>query len=151
MKYFMDTEFAEKPCTIDLISIGIVADDGRELYLECSEFGQVNDWVAQNVLPYLGEVRYTKAEIRDKILAFVGDDKPQFWGWYCDYDWVVFCWLFGDMTHLPKGWPMFCCDLKQEAVLHHGDTPIPFRAEQAHNSLSDARWVRDAYNWMKSS
>ena len=30
MKYWMDTEFIERPYTIDLISIGLVAEDGRE-------------------------------------------------------------------------------------------------------------------------
>lgn len=32
MKYFLDTEFHEDGKTIDLISIGIVAEDGREYY-----------------------------------------------------------------------------------------------------------------------
>lgn len=32
MKYFLDTEFIEDGVTIDLISIGIVSDDGREFY-----------------------------------------------------------------------------------------------------------------------
>ena len=37
MKYWMDTEFIERPYTIDLISIGIVAEDGREFYAESNE------------------------------------------------------------------------------------------------------------------
>ena len=32
MRYFYDTEFLEDGETIDLISIGIVAEDGREYY-----------------------------------------------------------------------------------------------------------------------
>ena len=32
VKYFFDTEFYEDGKTIDLISIGIVAEDGREFY-----------------------------------------------------------------------------------------------------------------------
>src|SRR4051812_11038169 len=32
MKYFYDTEFLEDGQTIELISIGIVAEDGREYY-----------------------------------------------------------------------------------------------------------------------
>lgn len=36
MKYFLDTEFIEAPNHLDLISIGIVAEDGRELYGERS-------------------------------------------------------------------------------------------------------------------
>jgi hypothetical protein len=40
MKYWLDTEFIAKPFTIDLISIGIVAEDRREFYTESSEV----DW-----------------------------------------------------------------------------------------------------------
>lgn len=38
---------------------------------------------------------------------------PVFIGYYCDYDWVLFCSLFGKMIELPEGFPMFCIDLKQ--------------------------------------
>src|SRR5690349_17532726 len=34
MRYFLDTEFIERPGTIDLISIGIVSEDRREFYAE---------------------------------------------------------------------------------------------------------------------
>lgn len=30
-----------------------------------------------------------------------------------DYDWVVLCQLYGTMMDLPKGWPMYCRDVKQ--------------------------------------
>jgi hypothetical protein len=40
MKYWLDTEFIARPYTIDLISIGIGAEDGRELYAESNE----TDW-----------------------------------------------------------------------------------------------------------
>lgn len=39
--------------------------------------------------------------------------KPKFYGYFADYDWVCFCWLFGNMMSLPKGFPMFANDLKQ--------------------------------------
>lgn len=39
--------------------------------------------------------------------------QPEFYGYYCDFDWVVFCWLFGKMINLPSGFPMYCIDLKQ--------------------------------------
>lgn len=54
-KYFYDTEFIENGNTIDLISIGIVCDDGRELYLqnrECS-LHLASNWVKENVFPSL--------------------------------------------------------------------------------------------------
>ena len=39
MKYWIDTEFIERPYAIDLISVGLGAEDGRELYAESSEVG----------------------------------------------------------------------------------------------------------------
>ncbi len=38
---------------------------------------------------------------------------PEFYAYYADYDWVLFCSLFGRMMDLPKGFPMYCRDLKQ--------------------------------------
>ncbi|MEM9213994.1 MAG: 3'-5' exoribonuclease [Cyanobacteria bacterium P01_F01_bin.150] len=56
MRYFLDTEFIEDGKTIDLISIGIVCEDGRELYLcnnDC-KFWLANEWVWENVLMPIG-------------------------------------------------------------------------------------------------
>lgn len=55
MRYFYDTEFIEDGKTIDLISIGIVAEDGRELYLQSVEFDptQASAWVKEHVLSNL--------------------------------------------------------------------------------------------------
>ena len=56
MKYFIDTEFKEKPNTIDLISIGIVSEDGNEYYAICRDFlpklKQIwkDEWIRTNVL-----------------------------------------------------------------------------------------------------
>lgn len=57
MKYFYDTEFLEDGRTIDLISIAIVAEDGREYYAVNSELpmGRIreHDWLLRNVMPSL--------------------------------------------------------------------------------------------------
>jgi len=208
MKYFLDTEFLEgiqkrglfnikkpKP-TIDLISIGIVCEDGREYYAISKGFNlkeawnrhdlkinkhypmgpkYVKDfWIRQNVLYPIFKELYNKSredkdflrdrfftygqgfkystlkvlidwygipnsQIASEIIKFTNDDvpvktigtttvqlseesqldlkrgytTPEFYGYYADYDWVVFCWLFGKMMDLPKGFPMYCRDLKQ--------------------------------------
>lgn len=203
MKYFIDTEFLEgtqtkrvlgfnarqtKP-TIDLISIGIVAEDGREYYAISKEFNLKEAWnrwqkklvdygepyqikleivkeywLRENVLkpiyeelhrkemgmyykmqeanvvpaiPIIGftysnlkklikKYGKTNAQIAEEVKEFVynqtpedkynGTDRsrPEFYGYYADYDWVVFCWLFGTMMNLPTGFPMYCNDLKQD-------------------------------------
>lgn len=215
-KYFIDTEFLEgsqkekfpislfrksTPNTIDLISIGIVADGGREYYEISKDFnlkeawnrydekveimyGDMRNrfpegrkykeyWIRENVLKpiwrelffqandYLGlsneQVEYvssgaydcyfsfkslkcliekygkTNKQIAEEVKEFVYEkedilynhedckinhieevkSKINFYGYFADYDWVVFCWLFGKMIDLPKGFPMYCKDLQQ--------------------------------------
>ena len=55
MKYFLDTEFIEKPGSIQLISIGIVDETGRTFYAENITFDErdANDWIVENVLENL--------------------------------------------------------------------------------------------------
>lgn len=54
MNIFYDTEFLEDGKTIDLISIGLVREDGKELYLLNKDMNTENafadDWVRENVL-----------------------------------------------------------------------------------------------------
>lgn len=202
MKYFLDTEFIEglqqtkmlgfnvgesKP-TIDLISIGIVSEDGREYYAVSKDFNlqeawdrydtsptkKKTYWLRENVLKpifidlMIQDLDWNKevltknlkgdyssfdayftyrnfhkliktygkhnSQIAKEILAFVYpnglynteaceakdlvtpncsvSERPEFFAYYADYDWVVFCWLFGTMNDLPKGFPMYCRDLK---------------------------------------
>ncbi len=163
MKYYLDTEFIEYPNTIDLISIGIKCEDGRTFYAESNEFDatQANDWVIENVInrlkywttttiPFIDRDKQdnftmftNKKRISDMIKIFIGNGIPEFYGYYADYDWVVFCWLFGSMIDLPKGWPMYCRDLKQmldELKLY--SIPQP---DDEHNALSDAIWNEDLH------
>jgi hypothetical protein len=165
MKYFIDTEFIEgfhKPLFgkrrhfIDLISIGIVAEDGREYHAISTEFNpkDADQWVKDNVISKLPERNVSfydsprmrqesllwksNKRIAEDIVSFVypkqsanfkdakaeflqrtksygwGGEQPSFYAYYADYDWVVFCSLFGRMIDLPKGFPMYCIDLKQQ-------------------------------------
>ena len=45
MRYFYDCEFIEDGRTIDLVSIGVVAEDGREYYAVSTEFDPDSDSV----------------------------------------------------------------------------------------------------------
>lgn len=57
MRYFYDCEFIEDGRTVDLISIGIVAEDGREYYAVNSDMPfdriRAHDWLMRNVVPSL--------------------------------------------------------------------------------------------------
>ncbi len=160
MKYFLDTEFIEYPYTIDLISIALVSEDNRSYYAISTQFepNKANDWVKENILkklPLHPNILYKSLKtIKEEILIFIAPkyfsqitDKPEFWGYYADYDWVVFCWLFGSMIDLPKSWPKYCRDLKQ-LIDSKGNPEIPFKPTEEHNALADAKWNKEAYNWI---
>lgn len=238
MKYFIDSEFIEgfsKPILskrrhfIDLISISIVAEDGREYSAISKEYNynHADKWVKENVIIPLylktvpdgskfTEMNFNKsygisnAQIAKDIFSFVnpqindGDytaeiesgyfqalhnmqylpaDKknryarvraqPEFYGYYCDYDWVLFCSLYGRMIDLPEGYPMYCRDVKQlvdewvirsipSFVKHAGGRPVTFdegltalkrdpnypQNDQEHNSIADARWIHELYKFI---
>lgn len=147
MKIWFDTEFIEDGKTIDLISIGMVREDGATLYIENSEcdLSRASDWVKANVLPHLTgpSAAVPRFRIAQCVKEFAGS-QPEFWAYYADYDWVVLCQLFGTMMDLPKGWPMFCLDVQQLAseVI---SAKLPPQPEDEHNALSDAIWAKAAY------
>jgi 3' exoribonuclease, RNase T-like len=163
MKYFFDTEFIEDGHTIDLISIGIVCEDGRELYAVSQdadyEKALAHDWVREHVLSQLPHHHLrngrqwvlakespfvmSRGEIRELVLNFV-DNTPEFWAYYGAYDWIVMCQLFGKMIDLPEGWPMYCNDIKQVSE-HLGGVKLPEQESGEHNALEDARWNALAY------
>lgn len=156
MKFFLDTEFIERgpKYPVQLISIGIVDEFGGTIYLVNSDFNEddCSDWVKQNVLPHLGNAqRAPLSDIAILIFHWVDlqceGDKPEFWGYYCDYDWVVFAQMFGTMMDLPKGWPVYCRDLKQLCD-SLGNPKLPEQSSTEHNALADAIWNKQVYEFL---
>jgi hypothetical protein len=167
MKYFLDTEFHEDGKTIDLLSIGIVAEDGREFYAVNADFDwdrvvapvtqeawERTAWLRDNVMPYVRrEEGRPRSFIRSDIEAFIwakpclGEHKPELWGYYADYDWVAFCQLWGRMIDLPDWLPKFCRDIKQVAV-DLGNPQLPTQVSNEHHALADARWNKQAYEFL---
>lgn len=241
MKYFFDTEFIEgfhtplfgkKRHFIDLISIGIVCEDGRTYKAISNEYNyhDADDWVKTNVIIPLyiqtvhgdarnhidadvfqktfGKSRKVIAqEIKDFVYPIkqmaeyyyvatgdhpdiVGTDKltisdkkgrltfsifdkelepelnafkPEFYAYYADYDWVLFCSLFGRMIDLPKGFPMYCVDLKQSLDDKVRSLPLtnfeddlarakvskryPVQKDE-HDALADAKWNFELFKYL---
>lgn len=145
MRIYLDTEFIEDGHTIDLVSIGLVREDGAEYYAESldADHDRASDWVKDNVLRHLRGPMRPRATIAADIVRFVGD-KPEFWAWYADYDWVVLCQLYGTMLDLPAEWPMFCRDLRQ--LTDSAGLPEQDGSDgPEHHALSDARWLARAH------
>jgi hypothetical protein len=164
-RWFLDTEFNENGVTIEPISVGLVREDGAFVYCVSNEFdpNRCNDWVKANVLPHLpprGAPQWmSRAEIRDAVMNALlpkhvrgrAKSSPEIWGYYADYDWVLFCQLFGRMIDLPQGMPMFCRDIRQ--LMDHAGvkkSDLPPQSGTLHDALEDARWNRKAYLHIQS-
>jgi 3' exoribonuclease, RNase T-like len=82
MKYWIDTEFIERPYAIDLISVGLVAADGREFYAESSEvdWTKANAWTLQTVRPQLDGSGMAREEIGYAVRRFVDEDAHPIFG-----------------------------------------------------------------------
>lgn len=178
MKYWYDTEFLEDGKTIDLISIGIVAEDGRQYYAVNSHapwdriYG--HDWLMENVVPYLPveydapgvvalvgdapEVKHPKV-IASEVMEFLRPNPEDYrhtelWAWCGAYDHVVTYQLWGPMSDVHgTGLPFYTNDLKSIHDLFLTDEQ---REElrnlpfegNAHNALDDARQLRDRYEYV---
>lgn len=175
MRVFYDFEFAEDGRTIDSISLGMVREDGAELYHQNREchFKRCNLWVKANVLPHLqffDAKRYrpigldehgspnarhiwaSRKGIAAAARAFCDPDRYgplELWGYYSSYDHVALAQLFGTLMDLPKGWPMWTNDLQQWAQ-QLGVSDLSQRVPQTdeHLAIADARWNRAAYMYL---
>jgi hypothetical protein len=151
VRYFYDTEFIEDGRTIELISIGVAAEDGREYYAVSTEFDpeRAGPWVRANVLPKLpppaSQLWRSRRRIREDLEEFFGlnsgkaDPEPiELWAWVAAYDHVALCQLWGPMPDLPRAIPRFTRELRQ-LWEDRGSPRMPPRSPDAHDALVDAR------------
>ena len=132
-----------------------------------NKYGKTNKQIAKEIKEFVGteETIGNWNEVKDKM-------NTQFYGYYSDYDWVVFCWLFGKMIDLPNGFPMFAFDLKQaldekcviwaKSVkgirLMNFNEQLDYLKKQEdypkqtneHNALSDARFNYELYKFLNT-
>jgi len=147
-RYFYDCEFVEDGRLIDLVSIGVVDEHGREFYAVSTEFDGTRalPWVRRNVLDKLPSPAdpawRTRERIRTELHEFLtapldAGGELELWAWYAAYDHVALAQLWGAMPALPREIPRFTKDLRQlwDDV---GRPPLP-AASGRHDALVDAR------------
>jgi hypothetical protein len=131
MKLFLDCEF--NGFKGDLISMALVAEDGREWYevLPCND---PCEWVAEHVMPILDKSPLENVALMSRSLF---DFLKQF-----------------DSIHIVADWPediQHFCSVLITGPGERIDTPkltmeilrIDSESEVPHNALSDARGIRD--------
>jgi 3' exoribonuclease, RNase T-like len=145
MRIFVDTEFTDF-IDCDLISIGLVAEDGREFYGERSDFdeGACSDFVRAAVLPQLGQYPGRMME-RDALAVEVREWLDRL-AWEND---LTLCFDYGGdwelLVDLVDELPANCLAEQINSSLD------PLRSEKyysehggRHHALSDARASRYA-------
>ena len=150
-RYFYDCEFIEDGRIVDLVSIGVVDEQGREFYAVSTEFDPARavPWVRRNVLDRLpstgSPVWQSRLAIRDGLYEFLVEplrkgeaDDLELWAWYAAYDHVALAQLWGPMPSLPREIPRFTKDLRQ-LWDDRGRPPLPAAAADRHDALVDAR------------
>jgi hypothetical protein len=147
-RYFYDCEFIEDGRLIELVSLGVVDEHGREFYAVSTEFdaSRALPWVRRNVLdklpspadPAWRSRERIRQDLHDFLVQPLGpDDTIELWAWYAAYDHVALAQLWGAMPALPREIPRFTKDLRQlwEDV---GRPALP-DAHGRHDALVDAR------------
>lgn len=159
MRFFLDTEFHDRPEGTDLLSLGLVAADGRELYRVSADYDRAaadaNPWLAANVLPLLdrdGEpAPVPLATIAQDVAAFCAacDDgrRPEVWAWNGAYDFYLLAKLFGRLLDVPAAVPTLFLDLKQWAR-SLGNVTVPAQGADVHHALADARHDLATWAWL---
>jgi hypothetical protein len=145
----------------------------KELKRLINKFGKTNNQIAKELKEFI----YTTSQINNPETIGNWDEvkhlfEIEFYADFCNYDWVVFCWLFGKMNDLPTGFPYYCNDLQQikeakwneiisnrnkklkhQGVIKHIDEHPDFPKQnpaEKHHALNDARYDKDLFNFIKS-
>ena len=170
MKVFFDTEFTGLHKDTTLISIGMVDENGRSLYIEFNDYdkSQVDDWIRKNVIAHLeNDETMTKKEASEAIKKWLMEyDTVQLVSDCSHYDMVLLVDLFGTAMDIPKTVTPVCHDINQDIAKYYDISErdaFDLSREKIikgfkisgnkHNSLYDARVIRQIYkiiNYEKS-
>lgn len=153
MRFFYDTEFIDNGETVDLISIGVVSEDGGVYYAQNADcdLSKANKWVRENVFPQLkmpfAMCSVSQEKIADDLRFFFGEDEIELWGYCTAYDHFILVKLFKGFDNVPKNFPYYTNDIAQLA--HQlGNPSLPNTNKNVHNALSDALWNVEAWRYL---
>lgn len=157
MKIFFDTEFTGLHKSTTLISIGIVSEDGRELYYELNDYdkNQIDDWLEDNVIANLNNLESINTEeLRVAIEEFIKPyDKVEVWSDCLSYDWVLFNQIWGHAFNIPDKIyyiPFDICTLFKikgiDPDINREEFANMLEGSKKHNALWDAKVIRECYS-----
>ncbi|MFC3106494.1 hypothetical protein ACFOFO_00725 [Undibacterium arcticum] len=149
MLIFLDTEFTDF-IDIELISIGLVSQDGREFYAERNDFdvAKCNNFVRAGILPMLTQndssVAMTRAELKVNLLSWLSQFRHQGEiqvGFDYSTDWELF---LDALDGEQPSWigPALISDRIDQA---RRESYFQLPGAKRHHALHDARANRHAF------
>ena len=145
MRLFLDCEFTELSAAAKLISLALVAPDGREFYVEVIGTWREYDcsyFVKEIVLPQLwaGEYAMPIIEARKALLQFLAtyDEELEVVTDAPVYDWELFCELAYHDGKWPKNVRNFPTDATTLTAMNDGE-------ELPHHALLDTRIIASMF------
>lgn len=176
MRVFFDTEFTGLHQNTTLISIGLIAEDGRTFYAELTDYdhNQIDDWLKENVINnliihrerharknfyyvteseevHLGDRKVIGRRIAEWIEQF---DQVEMWSDCLSYDWVLFNQLFGHAFDIPNNVyyiPFDICTLMKikgvdPDISREDFANLESGRDIKHNALWDAKVIKACYD-----
>lgn len=143
MKIFFDTEFITIKDKILLLSIGLIKEDNSTYYAELGSTDRTlaDDWVKENVIPYLTGPIKSRDQIALDLIKFCGSD-CEFWSYFGLFDMKLLRELFDGMYSWPLNWSEHVYDIMKL----YGNKDMPIQTSIKHHALNDALWVKEAYD-----
>lgn len=149
MRLFLDTEFTDF-IDCELISIGIVSEDGREFYAERTDYdrSKCNDFVKEAVLPLLGKepaIVGTEEEIGFQLRLWLG--QFELVEVCVDYsmDYELFGYLVRDPDSLKIPAAYRCRNIWNDIAAVDVEQYWKINGRHAHHALHDARANKYAF------
>ena len=172
MRIFFDTEFTGLHQNTTLISIGLIAENGREFYGELTDYDekQVDGWLQKNVisnlyLPYdltdmitegahvsvRGDMALVAKRLDEWFMSFE-TGRIEMWSDCLAWDWILFCQLWGHAFNIPG--PIYYIPFDIATLMKMRDIDPDVKREEfadlvedgpKHNALWDAKVIKACY------
>lgn len=154
MKIFFDTEFTGLTSDPRLLSIGVVGEDGQELYIELTDGwtdAMCSPWVRVNVIPMLGKgERLSRREAGRRIAAWLALQGDACLMGDTDYDTVLLAQLMDECGIARNSYriELLAFNSKGQAKLFEAQKRLYFegRYGDQHHALHDAHAFRAAWS-----
>lgn len=157
MKWFFDCKYVDTGYSVDLVSVGMINERGKEYHAvaidgwSSATMTQEQREILLPCLPYKAQ-RRLKRSIALDLLKMTEGESVEIWGYQCAYPYVCLSQVFGTPDQWPAHWEKYYTDLYQ-IMKHHKISTIelPKMSMAKCHALAGASWTRKVYKYLKDN